>query len=71
MAVRVQREDFDVGAELAALTRGRTDIGALTTFVGLVRDMAGDAKIDMSAYPSTQAWLKRIEGLPGWISRVQ
>jgi len=25
----------------------------------------------MSAYPSTQAWLKRIEGLPGWISRVQ
>ncbi|MFN8759990.1 MAG: molybdenum cofactor biosynthesis protein MoaE [Tagaea sp.] len=45
MAVRVQREDFDVGAELAALTRGRTDIGALTTFVGLVRDMAGDAKI--------------------------
>lgn len=33
--------------------------------------VAGDAKIDMSAYPSTQAWLKRIEGLPGWISRVQ
>jgi hypothetical protein len=27
--IRVQREAFDVGAELAALTAGRTDIGAL------------------------------------------
>jgi hypothetical protein len=25
----------------------------------------------MDAYPNTQAWLKRIEGLPGWVSRVQ
>ncbi|MBL8834129.1 MAG: molybdenum cofactor biosynthesis protein MoaE [Rhodospirillales bacterium] len=45
MAIRVQREDFDVGTELDALTRGRTDIGALTSFVGLVRDMGGEAKI--------------------------
>lgn len=41
MAIRVQREDFDIGAELAALTNGRTDIGALTNFVGLVREMGG------------------------------
>jgi len=34
-------------------------------------EVAGDAKIDMSVYPSTLAWLKRIEGLPGWVSRVQ
>ncbi|MEX2248924.1 MAG: molybdenum cofactor biosynthesis protein MoaE, partial [Parvibaculum sp.] len=27
--IRVQAEDFDVGAEVAALTRGRTDIGAV------------------------------------------
>ena len=38
MAVRVQREDFDLGAELAALRAGRTDIGALVSFTGLVRD---------------------------------
>ena len=38
--IRVQREAFDVGAELAALTAGRTDIGALASFVGLVRDHA-------------------------------
>ena len=43
MAVRVQREDFDLGAELAALRAGRTDIGALVSFTGLVRDAAGDA----------------------------
>ena len=35
--VRVQPEDFDVGRELEALTRGRTDVGGLASFVGLVR----------------------------------
>lgn len=40
MAIRVQREDFDLGAELKALTAGRSDIGGLASFVGLVRDMA-------------------------------
>lgn len=36
--VRVQPEPFDLAAEAAALTAGRTDIGALVTFTGLVRD---------------------------------
>jgi molybdopterin synthase catalytic subunit len=36
--VRVQAEDFDVGRELEALTRGRNDVGAVASFVGLVRD---------------------------------
>jgi molybdopterin synthase catalytic subunit len=36
--VRVQAEDFNVGGELDALTRGRRDVGALASFVGLVRD---------------------------------
>ena len=40
--IRVQREDFDVGAEVAALTRGNHDIGGLAVFVGLVRDRAGE-----------------------------
>ena len=35
--VRVQAGDFDVGAELDSLTRGRTDVGGLASFVGLVR----------------------------------
>ena len=37
MGVRVQREDFDVGAEVRRLTAGRTDIGAIVTFTGTVR----------------------------------
>ncbi len=36
--VRVQTADFDVGRELEALTAGRTDVGAVASFVGLVRD---------------------------------
>ena len=36
--VRVQPEDFDTGRELDALTRGRKDVGAVASFVGLVRD---------------------------------
>jgi len=35
--VRVQQEDFDLGRELEALTRGRNDVGAVASFVGLVR----------------------------------
>src|SRR3954452_18178947 len=41
MAIRVQREDFDIGAELAALTQGNRGIGGITSFVGLVREMGG------------------------------
>jgi len=37
MTVRVQREDFDPGAEIARLHAGRSDIGAVASFVGLVR----------------------------------
>lgn len=38
MSVSVQSEDFDVGAEIDVLTRGRHEVGAVATFVGLVRD---------------------------------
>jgi molybdopterin synthase catalytic subunit len=37
VAIRLQREDFDIGAEIAALTQGRTDIGAVATFSGICR----------------------------------
>jgi molybdopterin synthase catalytic subunit len=42
---RVQQEDFDVGRELEGLTRGRSDVGALASFVGLVRDANDGAAI--------------------------
>ena len=36
--IGIQIEDFDVAAEIAALTSGRTDIGGLGCFIGIVRD---------------------------------
>jgi len=61
----VQAEDFDVGAELAALAGGRTDIGGVTSFVGLVRDMAGGKRVDamtLEHYPGmTEKGLAAIE----------
>ena len=39
MAVRVQREDFDIGAEIAAFRRADPGIGAIASFIGLVRDV--------------------------------
>ncbi len=36
-AIRLQREAFDANAEVAALTRGRSDIGAVVTFTGICR----------------------------------
>jgi molybdopterin synthase catalytic subunit len=46
VTIRVQREDFDLGAELAQLTRGKSGIGGLASFVGLVRDVAGSERIE-------------------------
>jgi molybdopterin synthase catalytic subunit len=37
LTVRIQRDDFDIGAEILALTQGRTDIGAVATFTGICR----------------------------------
>lgn len=42
MTVRVQSEPFDAGAELTAFAQGRTDIGAVVSFTGVVRDTNGD-----------------------------
>ena len=49
MAVRVQTEDFDIGAELLVLRRGNPKIGAIASFIGLVRDVnEGDAVSEMT-----------------------
>ena len=61
--IRVQQEDFDIGAEIAALTGARTDIGAVVTFTGTVRDCAGTVTaMTLEHYPGmTEAELARIE----------
>jgi molybdopterin synthase catalytic subunit len=46
MTIRVQTEDFDAGREIAALTRGRKDVGAVASFIGLVRDVNDGHAID-------------------------
>jgi molybdopterin synthase catalytic subunit len=54
MTIRLQREDFDLAAEVAALTRGRTDIGAVVTFTGVCRGSEGGdpiAAITLEHYP--------------------
>jgi molybdopterin synthase catalytic subunit len=65
MAVRVQQEDFDPGAELERLTAGDTSIGGVATFIGLVRDLHGDGGIDamtLEHYPGmTEKLLGDIE----------
>jgi molybdopterin synthase catalytic subunit len=60
---RVQQEDFDIGAEIAALKAGRGDIGAIVTFTGTVRDQQGDVEqMTLEHYPGmTERELERIE----------
>ena len=69
MSVRVQAEDFDVGAEVARLTAGRTDIGAIVTFAGLVRDENSGGTIagmTLEHYPGmTERELARVEAEAG------
>lgn len=36
--IRIQRDDFDIAREIAGLTSGRTDTGAVVTFTGICRD---------------------------------
>ncbi|MBP5987545.1 MAG: molybdopterin synthase catalytic subunit MoaE [Azonexus sp.] len=45
MTVRVQEADFDLGAELAALRAGDARVGALASFLGLVRDINDGASV--------------------------
>lgn len=64
MPVRVQQQDFDLGAEVAALRAGNPKVGAVAAFVGLVRDLnEGDdvATLTLEHYPGmTEAALEDI-----------
>lgn len=65
MSVSVQEADFDVAIEMASLRKGRSDIGAIVSFTGLVRDMAAGAEIsdmELEHYPGmTEKALGEIE----------
>jgi molybdopterin synthase catalytic subunit len=50
--VRIQGQDFDIAAEIARLTEGRADIGAVVTFSGLCRDEQGRlSALELEHYP--------------------
>ena len=54
MKIRVQAEAFDLGAEVKAISYGRTDIGAIASFVGLARDQSegsGVTAMTLEHYP--------------------
>lgn len=65
MAVRVQVEDFDVGAEIAAMRLANPRIGAVVSFVGQVRDMNDGVNVQtltLEHYPEmTEKSLQAIE----------
>ena len=63
MIIRVQHEDFDTVAVQKELVAGRSDVGAITSFIGLVRDLADDPlrQMTLEHYPGmTEKALERI-----------
>jgi len=55
ITIKVQTEDFDIGAELGALSDGRTSVGGVASFLGLVRDLVpgktGASSMTLEHYP--------------------
>jgi molybdopterin synthase catalytic subunit len=66
VTVRVQTADFDAGAEIAALRRGNPKIGAVASFIGVVRDVNEDQAVSVMAlehYPGmTEKAIEEIIG---------
>jgi molybdopterin synthase catalytic subunit len=63
--IRLQQEPFDIGAELAKLKAGSTNIGGTVAFIGSVRDVSGGHAVSamtLEHYPGmTQKALEEIE----------
>jgi molybdopterin synthase catalytic subunit len=54
VTIRIQQADFDIAREIAALTNGRTDIGAVVSFSGICRGSEGSetiAALTLEHYP--------------------
>lgn len=68
--VRVQPGDFDMAGEVEALTAGRTDIGAVVTFLGMCRDEEGRlSALELEHYPGmAEGEISRVahEALARW-----
>ena len=64
--IRVQPESFDLAAEQQSLLRGRPEVGALVTFLGLMRDLNDGRRVRSMAlehYPGmTEKALQAIAG---------
>ena len=63
MIIRIQSEDFDVTELNRALLGERSDVGAIASFIGLVRDLAGDPlqQMTLEHYPGmTESALRGI-----------
>ncbi len=61
VTIRLQQDDFDVSREIAALTSGRTDIGAVVSFCGICRDGGGAGTEE--AEPITALTLEHYPGM--------
>ena len=70
MTIKVQAEDFDVGAELRALAEGNTQIGAVASFVGLVRDIAPEGAGTGGAHASAHQSAMTLEHYPGMTEKA-
>ncbi len=72
MKISVQTEPFDIGIETAAMSNGRTDIGAIASFIGLARDRNSGSEVSamtLEHYPAmTEKALAAIidEALQRW-----
>ncbi len=66
--VSVQEADFDVGAELAALSAGRDDVGAVASFVGFVRADKLAEKVGADGTANVQAMT--LEHYPGMTEKA-
>jgi molybdopterin synthase catalytic subunit len=49
--IRIQREDFDPGVEIAALQEAGGSAGAIATFIGIVRGDGGLSSMTLDHYP--------------------
>jgi molybdopterin synthase catalytic subunit len=61
--VQIGPEDFDVGLEVAALREGDAGVGAVASFIGTVRDRAGDAQASVTTR-------MELEHYPGMTERA-
>ena len=63
MIIRIQAADFDIAAVNRELLAGRSDVGAIASFIGLVRDLEGDSlqQMTLEHYPGMTE--KALQGI--------